>query len=126
MLPNARDLGRRAEEYAAGYVASLGWRVEGRNVANRYGEIDILAMDHESRELVLIEVRCRTIGETQSPLDSVGPRKLRALVRAGRDLVEKRRWTGFWRIDLIGITAGRGPWRVEHIRDITAGMDVPT
>lgn len=129
----AKDLGRRAEEYAARYVGSLGWRVLGRNVTNRCGEIDIVAMDDGDHELVLVEVRCRTVGAVQSPLDSVGPKKLRALVRAGRTLVDKMGWTGFWRIDLIGITVpcggspagprGAEEWRVDHIRDITAGMD---
>ena len=127
---DAHNLGRRAEDRAAEYVVSLGWRVLGRNVRNRCGEIDIVAMDDGPHELVLVEVRCRTIGEVQSPLDSVGPKKLRTLVRAGRALVEKMNWTGFWRIDLIGVTAGRGPgepgWRLEHVRDITGGMDIPT
>lgn len=123
------ELGRKAEERAAGYAASLGWRVLARNVKNRYGELDIVAMDGAENELVVIEVRYRTIGDVQSPLDSVGPRKLRALINAGRALVNDMGWTGFWRIDLVGVTADRfapeSQWRLEHIKDITRGMDVP-
>ena len=119
------DAGRRAEDYAARYVESLGWRILGRNVSNRYGEIDIVAID-DADELVLIEVRFRSIGMIQSPLDSVGPKKLRTLVRAGHALTEKMGWTGFWRIDLIGITdekqRGEQKPKLEHIRDITAGL----
>ena len=123
MAEDRGEAGRRAEEYAARYVESLGWSVLGRNITNRCGEIDIAAMDNGARELVIVEVRFRTVGEVQSPEDSVGPKKLRTLVRASRAYVDKTGWTGFWRIDLIGITAARGKWQVEHIRDITAGMD---
>ena len=127
-MKGARDMGRRAEERAARYVASLGWKVLGRNASNRYGELDILALD--GSELVVIEVRYRTVGEVQSPLDSVGPKKLRALVNAGRAFADELGWTGFWRIDLVGITADRdadeSDWRLEHVRDVTRGMDIPT
>ena len=120
----AAALGRLAEEHAARYTASLGWRVLGRNIKNRYGELDIVAMDDEEQELVVIEVRCRTLGEVQSPMDSVGPRKLRTLVKAGQAFVNKEHWMGFWRIDLIALTASStgSEWKLEHIRDITAGL----
>ncbi|MBR1673246.1 MAG: YraN family protein [Fretibacterium sp.] len=122
----AWELGRRAEDYAARRVASLGWKLLGRNIRSRYGELDIVAMDGPAEELVVVEVRCRTASEVQSPLDSVGPRKLHALVRAGQAFVEKTGWTGFWRIDLIGFTAAPNApeetWQMEHIRDITTGL----
>lgn len=121
------ELGRRAEDQAAAYLNSLGWRVRGRNLSNRYGELDIVALDGD--ELVVVEVRCRTVGVMQPPEATVGPRKLRTLVRAGRAMVEGTGWPGPWRIDLIAITVdlrGTDPdaWRLSHIRDITAGMDV--
>ena len=126
------DLGRNAEERAEAHIRSLGWKVLGRNLVNPYGELDIVAMD--GGELVIVEVRCRTLGEVQSSLDSVGPRKLRHLVNAGRAHADRMGWTGPWRIDLIGFTVGRvnaadrdagePQWAMEHVRDVTCGMDV--
>ncbi len=129
------ELGRRAEERAESYLRSLGWKVLGRNLVNPYGELDIVARD--GGELVIVEVRCRTLGEVQSPLDSVGPQKLRRLVNAGRAHVDRMDWTGPWRIDLIGFWVGSmgsastadrdaeaSAWRLEHVRDVTRGMDV--
>ena len=128
------ELGRRAEDRAVAHLESLGWRVLGRNLVNPCGELDIVATDPDG-ELVVVEVRCRTVGKVQSPLDSVGPQKLRRLVRAGRTHVERTGWTGPWRIDLIGFwVSGVGPasadsdaeeprWRLEHVRDITCGME---
>ena len=123
------ELGRRAEDRAEAYIRrSPGWKVLERNLVNPYGELDIVAMD--GSELVVVEVRCRTLGEVQSPLDSVGPRKLRHLVNAGRAHADRMGWTGPWRIDLIAITADRdaaeSEWRLEHVRDVTRGLDCPS
>ena len=123
------ELGRRAEDRAADHIEkSLGWKLLGRNIVNPYGELDIVALD--GGELVIVEVRCRTLGEVQSSLDSVGPRKLRHLVNAGRAQADRMGWTGPWRIDLIAITADRDAaepeWRLEHVRDVTRGMDCPS
>jgi putative endonuclease len=119
------QLGRRAEELAAAYVQNLGWAVWARNFSCRLGELDIVALDGEEKELVVIEVRYRTRGDMQSPEESVGPKKLRALVTAGRVYVNDAGWTGPWRVDLVAVTAfPREPedrWRLSHIRDITGG-----
>ena len=117
-------LGQRAEDCAAEYLLSLGWKILGRNVKNKYGELDITALDDD--ELVIVEVRCRTLGETQGALESVGFRKLRTLIRSSSAYVDSIEWEGFWRIDVIGITV-RGKniydnWELEHVRDVTAGM----
>ncbi len=122
----AQELGRFAEDAAAEYLVSLGWKILGRNITNSYGEIDIAAYDTQAQpaELVIVEVRCRTIGEVQSPAASIGTRKLRTLHRASQELVDKLEWSEFWRIDAIAVTIldkhNRESWQLEHIKDITA------
>jgi putative endonuclease len=119
------ELGRRAEDLAAAHVEKLGWQLLSRNFSCKLGELDIVAIDKKEKELVVVEVRYRTYGEMQSPSDSIGPKKLRTLVNAGRVYVDNLAWTGPWRIDLVGITAfPREPeqgWHIEHIKDITGG-----
>ena len=121
-MTQAQELGRFAEDRAAEYVLSLGWKILARNVRNQYGELDITAIDDS--ELVIVEVRARTLGQIQSPLDSIGSRKLRTLVRSSMEFVNDVEWTGFWRIDVIGITITGDTWELEHVRDITAGMNI--
>jgi putative endonuclease len=120
------ELGKRAEDLAALHVERLGWRILSRNYTCKLGELDIVAMDEEGKELVVVEVRYRTFGDVQSPEESIGPKKLRTLVNAGRVYVDNMGWTGPWRIDLLGITAHpREPeerWRIEHIENITHGV----
>ena len=130
-MTQAQELGRHAEDLAAEYILSLGWRIIARNTRNKYGELDIIALDNSDKdnsELVIIEVRARTIGKIQSPADSIGSRKLHSLINSSRLFIEDNlNWPGFWRIDLIGITITEknhpDNWTLEHIRDITSGMN---
>ncbi|MBQ7561655.1 MAG: YraN family protein [Synergistaceae bacterium] len=128
-MTQAQELGRFAEDKAAEYILSIGWRIIARNIRNKYGELDIIALDKGKNELVIIEVRARTIGKIQSPADSIGYRKLRSLINSSRLYIEDSlNWLGFWRIDLIGITIQEknhpDNWTLEHIRDITSGMNL--
>ena len=129
-MTKAQQLGKLAEDIAADYVLSLGWKVLARNVKNQNGELDIIAIDSEEKnqELVIIEVRCRTIGKIQSPFDSIGPKKLNSLIKSSREFVDQIEWENFWRLDIIGIIMkdknNNDDYELEHIRDITAGMNV--
>ena len=122
----AQELGKFAEDLAAEYLVSLGWKVLERNVRVDHGEIDIVALDvsEKPEELVFAEVRCRFLGEVQSPLESIGSRKLRTLLRASQELADKIDWQGFWRIDVIAVTIhdkhNRESWELEHVKDITS------
>lgn len=116
---NPREFGCAGEEWACEYLLSLGWTVLDRNVNMRCGELDIVAMDGE--ELVVVEVRARSVGKMLPAGATVGPQKMRKLIRTGRHYVEKRAYDGHWRVDLIAITARGGEREVEHFRDITYG-----
>ncbi len=129
-MTKAQELGCYAEDIAAEYILSLGWKILERNARNHFGELDIIAIDTKTRpeELVIVEVRGRTIGKIQGALDSIGARKLRVLVRSSMEYVNAIEWGGFWRIDVIGITfrdrEDLQGWELEHVRDITAGMNI--
>ena len=125
-MTRAQALGRFAEDTAAEYLVSIGYKVIARNVTNKYGELDIVALDAKTQpiELVIAEVRCRTLGKIQTPLESIDSRKLRTLLRASQEYVDDLNWSGFWRIDVIGITLQDKNtlenWELEHVKDITS------
>lgn len=127
-MTEAQELGRFAEDRAAEYILSLGWKILARNVRNKYGELDIIAVD--GKDIVIVEVRARTIGNLQGAVDTIGTRKLRTLTRSSLEFMESIEWGGFWRIDAVGITfhdkTDISNWSLEHIRDITAGMNITT
>lgn len=117
-------LGRYAEDLAAKYLVSIGWRVLARNVRNQYGELDIVAADYKEKDLVIVEVRCRTKNKIQDAIDSIDRRKFYALFKASNEYIDSINWPGFWRIDLIAVTIDtRGSlndWTIEHVKNITA------
>lgn len=114
------ERGRRGEEIAGAYLADLGWTILDKNVSFRGGELDIVAL-HDG-ELVVVEVRTRSAGWMQRGEESVGPKKLSRLVRAGRLYVEFKRWDGPWRIDVVAVTMSPGgAHEVDRFEDVTAG-----
>ena len=119
--PEHLKTGVRGENLAAKYLASLGYRLLARNVRSRFGEIDIVARDGE--DIVFAEVRTRSVGKILPADRTVGPDKLKKLVRAARIWVSENNYEGFWRIDLVAVTINTdGKAEIEHIKDITEGI----
>ena len=118
-----KDIGNWGEDVASSIVLQMGYRILKRNATFRRGELDIVALDDD--ELVIVEVRVRSRCDVQSPIESVGPRKIKSLIRAGRALVEQLEWEGPWRIDILGITLKPedvGGYGWEYVKNITLGM----
>jgi len=76
-----RELGRLAEDQAARYLASRGYRVKERNFRLPAGpEADIIA-EHRG-VLAFVEVKARSSTEFAQPHESVTPGKQRQIARA--------------------------------------------
>jgi putative endonuclease len=107
---------------ASRHVEGLGWRVIGRNVRVGRGELDIVALDGD--ELVIVEVRTRRIGKLTPSETTVGPIKMKRILRSARLYVEKvLSYDGNWRVDIAAVTVGAdGASRVEMFGDVTVGM----
>ena len=115
-----QELGKKGEDVAKKYLE--GWRYVDQNVRFPRGEIDLVFFD-SSKELVFVEVRTRSVGTLQPPESTLGPRKLRSLLHAARCYVNRKDWSGYWRIDLVAFTVTpKGEWQVAHFEDIAGGM----
>lgn len=119
--PRHLETGKMGERLAAEYLFKKNYILLDTNVRVKCDEIDIIARDGD--ELVFVEVRTRSIGQVLPADRSVGPDKLRKLVRAARNWTESRNYDGFWRIDLIAITITKeNQIEIEHLSDITEGI----
>jgi len=115
------DLGIAGENVAQKALEDRGYKVVDRNVRLRSGELDMVAFDGD--ELVVVEVRTRSVGKMAPPETTVGPSKLRKLVRTGRWYVLNKGWEGPWRIDVVAVTVkGDKNPEVEIFRDVTMGL----
>ena len=80
------ETGRRAEERAAGVLVDRGFRILDRNYRARRGELDLVARDGEF--LVFVEVRARRSEALGEAVETIGPSKRAALLRAARDWID--------------------------------------
>jgi putative endonuclease len=119
---NHLAFGELGERLAAVYLERIGWRILGKNIRTGRGELDIVAMDGD--ELVIVEVRSRRIGKLSPSETTVGPRKIRHLLKSARIYVERAAYLGNWRIDIVAVTVdASGNSRVELFSDVTMGME---
>ena len=116
-MHNTTTRGSRFESLAVEYLRAEGYRIVERNFRFGHKEIDIVALDGET--LVFIEVKGRMGREFGLPGESVGPRKMRHIVRAAEAYLWRNRLSNKpCRFDVICVTLvdNQGP-EFEHIRN---------
>lgn len=80
------DLGERA---AAGYLRRQGYRILHRQLRNRFGEIDLIAVDGDT--IVFVEVKTRRGTEQGEPFEAVGAAKQQKLTKAALAYLKRHR-----------------------------------
>lgn len=109
-----RSAARAGEDAAAAHLASRGYELLARNLRVGRNEIDILAVDPETRAIVIVEVKCRT-DASQRPEERVDHGKRRGLIAAAERLSLRRDWRGAnVRFDVIAVTDGRHGPEIVH------------
>lgn len=79
-------LGRRAERLAALWLRLKGYRVLGRRIRNRCGEIDLVCQRDGC--IVFVEVKARR--STERALQALGPRQQRRIAAAAAYYLKER------------------------------------
>ena len=112
-----RWFGRRSERAAARYLRRQGFRILGRNVDDRLGEIDLLAL--EGRTLVVVEVRSSETKSFDDLAATINLDKQRRLTDATLRFVQRRRLVNVGvRFDVVALRwppGAREP-EVRHYR----------
>jgi putative endonuclease len=83
-------LGRRGEDLAARHLEKLGYTVFGRNVTNRVGELDVVALD--GRTVVAVEVKTRS-SAARRPREAVDARKQHKLTLTAALFLQTQGWS---------------------------------
>lgn len=99
-----RWFGQRSERFAARYLRARGYRVLAANVADRRGELDLLALDPDGKTLVVVEVRSTSGTDPATAAATVDRRKQRKVSDAAARFVTRRRLFGVnVRFDVLAI-----------------------
>jgi putative endonuclease len=118
-MVHAKDaLGRYGEDLAVEHLRRQGLTILARNWRCPTGELDVIARDGSA--LVICEVKTRRSTAYGSPLDAVGPRKIRRLRElALRWLDEQHQHVPEIRFDVIGIVQPLvGQPVLQHLRGV--------
>lgn len=109
---HTRAKGNIAEERGCTYLRDKGLRIIDRNVYNRFGEIDIIALSPDN---VLHFVEVKSAVSYEQAVNNITPSKLQKLNRAIQTYLQQKRLNLDYCIDALIVTNGS----VEHIENIT-------
>lgn len=116
-----KQQGKYGEDLACKFLAGLDYEIIQRNFLIRGGEIDIIALDGDTT--VFVEVKLRSSDEYGSAIESITNYKLRSLIKTAKFYALEKNIRGGLRIDLIAIDFKDGKPQIEHIKNITEGID---
>ncbi|NBS64326.1 MAG: YraN family protein [Betaproteobacteria bacterium] len=103
-------LGDAGEDLALAYLERAGLSLVARQVAGRFGEIDLIMRERD--ELVFVEVRRRSRSDYGSAADSIGAAKQGRLRRSAELWLQKRHGDRLpaCRFDVCAIDGERIDW----------------
>ncbi|MDD3769624.1 YraN family protein [Sulfuricurvum sp. IAE1] len=110
---HTRAIGNAAEERGCDYLRSRGLRIIDRNVYNRFGEIDIIAIQGN----VLRFVEVKSARSYEQAVHNITPAKLSKLNRAIQSYLQQKRLNLDYCVDALIV------WEegIEWIENITLG-----
>ena len=97
-----KRIGKKGEEFAAKFLADIGYEIIENNFYSRYGEIDIVAQ--KSGVVVFVEVKTRTNQTFGAPEESITPSKLDRIQKAGLMWLQAHPESpDDWRIEVVSL-----------------------
>src|SRR5690554_2189123 len=111
--------GKEAEKQAAKYLENNGYEILERNWRFHKLEIDLIALDSKSDEIIIVEVKAR-IDPMVDPIDSITKKKIRNLVTAADQYLTENDIEQECRFDIIIIEKKKDNWirSEEHTSEL--------
>jgi putative endonuclease len=107
-LSPTQEQGRAFEAAALAHLRERGLVLVEANFRCKAGEIDLVMRDGDA--LVFVEVRQRAAGSPVSALESIGPAKVRRIVRAAQVYLQALPRVPPCRIDVVAIDGDSLQW----------------
>ena len=111
-----QSLGAAGEAAAAQALRKAGYQILEANVRTPFGEIDLLA--RHGAVLCFVEVKTRSSDAFGHPAEAVTPAKQAHLRKAAALILQRRKWDGDCRFDVVAVMKGAdGSLAVEILAD---------
>lgn len=117
-MTESYELGRRGEEIAVKMMTQQGMHVIEQRWKSHHYELDIIAFDPETKEMVFCEVKTRASTAWGRPEDAIDWRKIRNTVRAANHYMKMNNYNYSVRFDVFAIVLPpKGEPDVFQIKD---------
>ncbi|MDB5265432.1 MAG: putative endonuclease distantly related to archaeal Holliday junction resolvase [Parcubacteria group bacterium] len=126
-ISSRKDIGNHGESVAVEYLRRLGFRILGRNIAFKTGELDIVAQKGSVVHIVEVKtLLCQDFPDARrsqdryDPADNLSIHKLRKVTRTAEWYLAQKGWEGEWQIDgaLVWLRAHDGVARVRYLPQV--------
>jgi putative endonuclease len=110
-------LGERGEHYAVTFLQAKGFQILAVNVRLGVYEVDIVALDLTTNEVVFVEVKTRSgeVSGVESAVHAINYRKLRAMAKVAEVYLHDHNLANDYRFDMISVL----PSRLDHFENVT-------
>ena len=116
-----KTLGSFGENIACEYLEKNEYKIVDRNFNCRQGEIDIVAYDKLSNEIVFIEVKTRTSFSYGFPSEAVNKMKQRHIINTAKYYLYCKKLEDYYiRIDVIEIVIDKEnkKYKLNHLKAV--------
>jgi len=117
MKSESYKLGQDGEEAAAAYLRRQGYEILEQRWHLHHLELDIVAFDNATHEIVFVEVKTRATPQYGAPEEAVDYKKVMATVRAADAYIKQYLRPEPWRFDIISIIGGTENFKIDHIKE---------
>ena len=109
------ELGNWGEDMAVDFLVDKGYEIKERNWRFKKAEVDIIATMENT--LVAVEVKTRSTDYFGNPQDFIKAKKIKLLVKAVDEYVNRNDLDVEVRFDVIAIVKTENDIKIEHLED---------
>ncbi len=122
-----KEVGALGEAIAEEYLKRHGFKIEGRNVARKTGELDRIASKGDTLHFIEVKTMVRDefpkmddAADNYDPSVNLHEYKIRKVARTAEWYVAERDWEGEWQVDgiLVWIRGRDGMAKVRYLPQI--------
>ena len=114
MSAATQALGETGERIAERWMARKGWRILQRRLRNGHRDIDLVV--ERDGTVAFVEVKARTGDRFGGPVEAVGWRKQRELIRSAAIWIARHGRPGeSYRFDVVGVLVQGQRVRIRHV-----------
>lgn len=100
---NTKSIGSKGEQLAADFLSAKGYRIVQRNYFAFKVEIDLIALDESTNQIVFIEVKTLQNDFFQQPYEEVNLKKQRNIIKAADTYLRRHDIDKEARFDVVSI-----------------------